>query len=83
MLLLLQKTKTSLHKKEQNGKKQISWCSYCRKATELGIKTVVFDRGGNLYHGRVKAVAEGAEKVAYILINLNISLSNIKWQKQF
>lgn len=30
------------------------------KATELGVKEVVFDRGGYLYHGRVKAVAEGA-----------------------
>lgn len=32
------------------------------KATELGITTVVFDRGGNLYHGRVKAVADGARE---------------------
>lgn len=31
-----------------------------QKATEKGIKSVVFDRGGNLYHGRVKAVADGA-----------------------
>lgn len=31
-----------------------------RKAKELGIEKVVFDRGGNLYHGRVKAVADGA-----------------------
>jgi len=31
-----------------------------KKASELGIKRVVFDRGGYLYHGRVKAVADGA-----------------------
>lgn len=32
------------------------------KATELGLKEVVFDRGGYLYHGRVKAVADGARE---------------------
>ena len=30
------------------------------RAKAKGIETVVFDRGGYLYHGRVKAVAEGA-----------------------
>lgn len=31
-----------------------------KKAQELKINEVVFDRGGYLYHGRVKNVAEGA-----------------------
>ena len=34
--------------------------SIAKKATELGITKVVFDRSGYIYHGRVKAVAEGA-----------------------
>ena len=33
-----------------------------RKAAELGLKDVTFDRGGYLYHGRVKAVADGARE---------------------
>lgn len=33
-----------------------------RKAIALGITTCVFDRGGNLYHGRVKSVADGARE---------------------
>ncbi len=36
--------------------------SIAKKAVALGLNSVVFDRGGNLYHGRIKAVAEGARE---------------------
>jgi large subunit ribosomal protein L18 len=32
------------------------------KASEAGIETAVFDRGGNKYHGRIAALAEGARE---------------------
>lgn len=33
-----------------------------QKAIALGLETCVFDRGGYLYHGRVKAIADGARE---------------------
>lgn len=33
-----------------------------QRAKEKGINTVVFDRGGYLYHGRVKVLADGARE---------------------
>ena len=36
--------------------------SLAEKAKGLGIETIVFDRGGYPYHGRVKALAEGARE---------------------
>lgn len=36
--------------------------SIAKKALEKGINTVAFDRGGFLYHGRVKELAEGARE---------------------
>jgi large subunit ribosomal protein L18 len=32
------------------------------KAKALGVETCIFDRGGYLYHGRVKSVADGARE---------------------
>jgi large subunit ribosomal protein L18 len=53
-------------KKQENG----STCDASSKVGKLiaeraiakGIKAVVFDRGGNLYHGRVQALAEAARE---------------------
>ena len=36
------------------------------KAKEKGITEVVFDRGGYIYHGRVKAVADGARQAGMV-----------------
>jgi large subunit ribosomal protein L18 len=46
--------------KTEQGK--LVGAAIARKASDLGLKDVVFDRGGNLYHGRVKAVADGARE---------------------
>ncbi|MEI6087119.1 MAG: 50S ribosomal protein L18 [Bacteroidota bacterium] len=43
-------------------KSKLVGAAIARKAIELGLNTVVFDRGGNLYHGRVKSVADGARE---------------------
>lgn len=44
-------------KKEQAGK---VGAEIARKAQEAGITTVVFDRNGYLYHGRIKELADAA-----------------------
>lgn len=49
----------SMPKKEQAAK---VGAIIAEKAKEAGITTVVFDRNGYLYHGRVKEVADAARK---------------------
>ena len=36
--------------------------SIAEKAVKAGVETIAFDRGGYLYHGRVKSLAEGARE---------------------
>lgn len=43
-------------------KSKLVGAAVARKAAELGITAIVFDRGGYLYHGRVKSVADGARE---------------------
>ena len=43
-------------------KSKLVGAAIARKAAELGIEKVVFDRGGFLYHGRIKALADGARE---------------------
>jgi large subunit ribosomal protein L18 len=52
----VQSAKTKIEKSKIVGK------FLAEKAKEKGINSVVFDRGGYRYHGRVKAVAEGARE---------------------
>jgi large subunit ribosomal protein L18 len=49
-------------KVNKTEKSKLVGAAIARKAAELGLQTVVFDRGGYLYHGRVKAVADGARE---------------------
>lgn len=46
----------------KSDKSKLVGQSLARKASALGITSVVFDRGGYLYHGRVKNLADGARE---------------------
>ncbi|MBM3414167.1 MAG: 50S ribosomal protein L18 [Bacteroidetes bacterium] len=43
-------------------KSRLVGAAIASKAVALGITSVTFDRGGYLYHGRVKSVADGARE---------------------
>jgi large subunit ribosomal protein L18 len=57
------KDKDIVAQKGTKGEKsKLVGAAIARKASALGINEVVFDRGGYLYHGRVKSVADGARE---------------------
>ncbi len=43
-----------------------------RRAVELGVTTVVLDRGGDAYHGRIAALADGAQRRPGVLMTHNM-----------
>jgi large subunit ribosomal protein L18 len=49
-------------KADKTGKAQAVGKLVAERAKKAGISEVVFDRGGNRYHGRVAAVADGARE---------------------
>jgi large subunit ribosomal protein L18 len=51
-----EKTKLNIENSKNVGKK------IAEKAIASGIQTIVFDRNGYLYHGNIKALAEGARE---------------------
>lgn len=60
----LKKTKTKI-KKELTGKAAIAYRVgqiLAQKAIEKKFEKIVFDRGGYKYHGRIKALADGARE---------------------
>lgn len=58
--------KESLENKTKSGMSAIIGELVADKALEKGIKTIVFDRKGYPYHGRVKALAEAARNKGLI-----------------
>ena len=48
--------------KSKSGAAKIVGMKIAEKAKAAGIEQVVFDRGGYIYHGRVKALSEGARE---------------------
>jgi len=53
--------------KAKTDKAQIVGALLAKKALEKDIKSAIFDRGGYSYHGRVKALADGARKEGLVI----------------
>lgn len=56
------KLRDELDGKDKTEQASLIGKALAERAQAAGIETVVFDRGGYIYHGRVKALAEGARE---------------------
>ena len=54
--------RAAVDNKDKTGQAAIVGKTIAERASAVGIDKVVFDRGGYLYHGRVKALAKAARK---------------------
>ncbi len=54
--------KSEMSDKTKKEQAELVGKTVAERAKAAGIETVVFDRGGFLYHGRVKALADGARE---------------------
>ena len=54
--------KSELEGKNKTGRSELVGALVAKRAKGQGISQVAFDRGGNKYHGRVKALADAARK---------------------
>ena len=59
--------------KSNAAKKVGQWIG--KKALEKNIQRVVFDRNGFLYHGRIKALADGARESGLVVLKMTAALS--------
>ena len=54
--------RAQLEGKDKSAQARVVGQMVAKRALEKGIGQVVFDRGGHLYHGRIKSLAEGARE---------------------
>ena len=56
------KLRGELDGKNKSDQAKLVGEAVAQRAKDAGVETVIFDRGGFIYHGRVKALAEGARE---------------------
>lgn len=62
LLAISEKSLSKVEKKTKTEKAKELGILLAKKSLTKKIETVIFDRGAHLYHGRIKALAEGARE---------------------